>query len=635
MGAGRQKVIFLVWGLCAPWLVFATAVPVLTVGALVILLGVQVKARWRGGYPAGTIDQLITLYLTLATISAIFSPVPLLAIRKLTVLTLGVHLYFFVRDYLSDPAGETLTNKLHHITHITTLFALFASLASLFVMRWPERRWLPLGNLDRIFPHLTGSFTVHHNEIAGMLLMLCPIILITIRQSQNLRWRQVAKLTLAITLFVLLMTQSRMAWLTLAISLLIWGTWQVWTPRRLTVAVTLLSLTLIAMLIIQTQTTQSSLSDWLLAVDAASKQGFTPPTSWQTRLELWQTSLHALRDYPVVGVGLGTFAPVTRLNYPLAFVSLNDDFGHAHNLLLQSGVTMGWGSVLVLLCVFVLLGRGLLFPGRGHIPTYLQRAFTISLISYCLFNLVDYIGPEQRTGLPIWAFLAICSAIIRENQTLLAYAKRTPYIAIAFSLILWLTPLREQNLIHLQLDNAQLTNTSLPDKLTLHDTRRRGLYTYLQGDLPTATIYWQDSHQPIAFLESRGRLAAIEGDFVTAIAWYNTALTIDNNVATLYYWRGRNHFQEANYTSALADYQRAFELSQTQLSAQWQANILLSWAESHATLGQWQEAATRLQQGSLLAPDDPFLHKLLGDVLTELGDHEGAKKAYEKAPPSP
>lgn len=622
-GVGRPWVVFLVWVLCVPWLMFATVVPVLTVGALGVLLVVQVRARWRGETPAGTLDSLIILYLALATISTIFSPVPLLAIRKLAVLTLGTHLYFFVRDYL-HPAG---VNKLYHLNHTLTLLALLISLTAPFTMLWPARQFIPLGKIAEVFPHLTGTFSIHHNEIAGLLLLLLPLVIVTLQQGLTRHWRWLAGFTLLLMLFVLATTQSRTAWLTILLSFAIWWAWGRWTRRATGVLLGLL--VVLGAGLVLTDLTWTGLMDALLQIDVSSKQGNADPASWQTRLEIWQTSLFVLRDYPVVGVGLGGFSSVTRLNYPLALVSLSNDFGHAHNLLLQTGATMGWAGMFVLLCLggVALWGMG---SGRGPspIPASLTTPFAISLINYLIFNQVDFIGPAQRTGLPIWLILAVCAS----HKPLPRCTKALPYLSLAIVTVLWLSPLRPANLANLKLDTAQITNQPPDPHWPVTDAQRRGLTAYLQGDIPTAQTHWQNTQHLIPFLETRGRLAVVEGDYKRAIDWYNTALTFDDTVATLYFWRGRAFFNQGNAPQALTNYEQAYQLGQAQLSRSWQANILQSWGELHMSQQEWEEAVYVLNQGSQLAPNNPFLHHLLGDALLATGDHEGAEKAYEKVP---
>ncbi|CAN5424588.1 hypothetical protein BH10CHL1_BH10CHL1_06950 [soil metagenome] len=174
--------------------------------------------------------------------------------------------------------------------------------------------------------------TMNSNVLAGALLLPIPFL-----AALALRWDWSPKptrrwLPLLLGLGALLMistlilTQSRGAYLALAIGLIVvvllrWP--QAW------LAMVVPTLAVVAVLA------------WNGTVLFAQPLGSAGSiTSLSGRAEVWQRALYALRDFPLTGIGIGTFDLIIPKLYPYTKMS-GANIPHAHNLFLQVGVDLG------------------------------------------------------------------------------------------------------------------------------------------------------------------------------------------------------------------------------------------------------------------------------------------------------
>ena len=58
------------------------------------------------------------------------------------------------------------------------------------------------------------------------------------------------------------------------------------------------------------------------------------------RIEIWNRAIYMLRDFPLTGIGMGSFTQIADALYPFSIASPGTIF-HAHNLFLQVGVDLG------------------------------------------------------------------------------------------------------------------------------------------------------------------------------------------------------------------------------------------------------------------------------------------------------
>jgi tetratricopeptide (TPR) repeat protein len=428
---------------------------------------------------------------------------------------------------------------------------------------------------------------------------------------------------------------------------LVWYLWGRIQIRRFLAGVTAIFV-LLLLLAFTFNLSSADLFDWLATIDAGSKQGDAPPTSWLNRLEIWQVGSQLLSDYPIIGAGLYTFDPVSRANYGYRSFPSSFNLTHAHNLFLQTGSSLGIVGLLALAGIWGTAVYGLWQASRSTHQQIrrLSAVFAASITGYLFFNLFDTITFGQKPGLFVWLILAGASglSLLAKEQSPEPQPSRPRtqlrkqgglVVAAASLLLLFLTPQFSRNWANLRLDQARfqpgvpltVTAADFPD-----DARRAGLVYYLEGDEEQALSAWRTDPRNVHFLQTQGTVSLVAGRPSQAIAWYDLALLLDPAAAEVYFWRGAANEERGTLALAEADFQRAvFHMSGSELSHASQAYIAYRWGLVLAETQEWQSAVAAFEQAALLDPNTPEYFARLGDVLTTIGDEDGATAAYQKA----
>jgi O-antigen ligase len=648
----RLRLAFLLWIAAAPWLLFPGAMPLFTLLSLILLSGVRLwlGRRWGRVMAATPLNGLVLVYLLLSAMAFLLAPFPEAALPKLTTLLCGVFGYLLVLDWLWPPAGlngqiaaETFPVRLTWLTGLLAIAGGLIVLGALFTVEWPQRQLWDLTLFTNRLPHLTGTFFVHPNEVAGTLLFLLPFALFLSwfpadtrpggAQLANLgRIKILGRLLLLLMLAGLLLMQSRVALLALvgvALTYVVWGRWRLRWLLVGVAAVGLLFLLSSALL----EVTPNQISFWVNEVDAVSKQGALAPQSWPMRQEIWAAASQTLADYPVFGAGLDSFVPVSRANYPFFNISAGLDFAHTHNLWLQSGADMGWPGVLATFLLLTIPLGGLWLAARseqGHWPAIINP-FGAGLAGYILFNLLDTISPLQRPGVLLWAMLAGSATILVWARTFdrrIHYVALVPLALLVFALF---TPSAGQNWANWQFDRARLTGSRPPERGELLAQRQCIWWAYRE-EWPAAETCFAARPEQLIFIQSQGQQAAYAGRYDEALAWYNLALALDDRAASVYYWRGQLFAEEEAFALAQADYAQAIRFADHQgLDLSWQALFHYQLGRAHVRQQSWRQALQSFQTAVTLDDSRPWYFKALGDTFLMVGDKSGAQDAYERA----
>ncbi len=131
------------------------------------------------------------------------------------------------------------------------------------------------------------------------------------------------------------------------------------------------------------------------------------------RPEIWRRSLHTLADFPVTGIGVGTYSDVVPILYsPPGAARLED----AHNLFLQTALDLGLAGLLAFATILWLAFRRLAAELRRTRPTGgPRRAWAVglfaSLAAFTVFNLVDSVSFGTVGGVAFWFLLGLVHAL--------------------------------------------------------------------------------------------------------------------------------------------------------------------------------------------------------------------------------
>lgn len=262
----------------------------------------------------------------------------------------------------------------------------------------PEIRLVPKLDLDFLNPR---GFTA--NIVAGAIAPVVPLAVAWgLTQSGA---RRVLALALAPGLFaIVILSQSRGALVGLAVGL---GILLVWRVPRLIWLVPFAAAFLVAAVVFLGPDT---FAQALLASDSTGTAG--------GRLELWDRAVRMMRDFPVTGIGIGTFEPVLRTLYPLARSSSDAPQPHTHNLYLQMGVDLGLGGMIAFLgMVTTALGIGIRNLRRASDDSI--RACAVGLlagyVTFLVHGLLDAAAISTKVSVIAWLILALMMALAAER----------------------------------------------------------------------------------------------------------------------------------------------------------------------------------------------------------------------------
>lgn len=277
--------------------------------------------------------------------------------------------------------------------------------AALFAVDWTARKipFIPVDFLAQL-PRLGEG--VHPNVMAGGLVLLIPMLagwwLFDLRRLGWLGASAVAGLLVFMTAVVVL-TKSRGGYLGVAAGLALlvvlrwprWG-WSVVLGAGLLGAVALYA-----------------------PASPVNLAGLTDSGTIMTlegRMEIWSRGVYMLRDFPLTGVGMGSFTEVADTLYPF-FSFEPGSVTHAHNLLLQIGADLGvpglaaWVAALV---GMIAAGWGLLrsrFAGGSHEVSWkaVGAGCLCSLLALVTHGVFDAVVWGTRASFIPWVVWGVCA----------------------------------------------------------------------------------------------------------------------------------------------------------------------------------------------------------------------------------
>jgi putative inorganic carbon (HCO3(-)) transporter len=367
-------VVLVIWTFATP---AARAAPVLWHLAIIGLLGTSVI----GLYPS--IDLAMSL--------------PRLYGIVLGVATLGVTVH-----------GLNSERRLAGMAAIVLVLMIVLALAGLVTTDWFSDDTKGLG-LDWIYeklPHLEvpvlGEHGIHPNKVAAPLAMLLPIPVAVFLFTRG--WlRLVWGVALVLVGLTLVLTQSRSAYVAAGAAML-------------------------ALLIIRWRLAS------LLLIPCAALLAYAPTLIGHTvsvdqrlrsvqftladRVKVWELAWRMIGDFPVTGIGLGTFPLVSELAYESSvfFGPSFHETPHAHNLALQVALDIGLPGlaffVVLTICAALAAWRAI-FRAPSGLVRGLAAGTACGLLAYYVFGLTDVIGLGEKPGIIYWILLGVVGACAR------------------------------------------------------------------------------------------------------------------------------------------------------------------------------------------------------------------------------
>ena len=291
----------------------------------------------------------------------------------------------------------TGTSRLRLTLWVLTLILAGVAVAALVGTRWPTAKLLPLDAIYRRLPTYLVD-TLHPNVAAAALVLLLPIPCVLfwdgLRRPRPTWAPWLCLAVIALTVVVLLLTQSRAAWLALTGMALVIAGRQVRRPW-------------LRWLLIVLSGAAVGLLLWLVRNPLA--------TDWLDRQMVWAQGLAMLQDFGLTGIGPGSFGTLGPQLYPdfwmgdLAFVA-----PHAHNLFLQVGVDLGVTGLVAFLALLLAAAASAWSAWRhGSAPLVRSAAgaLLLSLLALALDGMLDVGVWGTQGGFVAWLILGLAASL--------------------------------------------------------------------------------------------------------------------------------------------------------------------------------------------------------------------------------
>jgi O-antigen ligase len=381
-----------------------------------LLWGVRYLARGRLTVRT-PLDWPLAILLVMLPVSLWATFDPLLSFPKLCGVFIGIALFYALTNALRTERAIWLGLGLLLLGGVTV------AAISLVGTRWSTEK-VPLlaSSLSALYDRLPALLRgvpraeqgFSPNQVGGTLTLFIPLsaaLLAHRLRRARLRLGWLLSLlalaaTLALTVAVLLLTQSRLSYASAALGLLLLGVLQRGWPRALALAVFALGIGLVAYL---------GFAD--VAQAMFGLRVFDPLTghvSGAGRLEIWRRALRVIRDHPLTGIGFDALFPVMHARYPTFLLRPGSDATHAHNLYLQVALDLGLPGLLAFLWLLVALARMLWQVWRGA-ASPATRALALGLLcggaAQLLFGVADAIALGQKPGIFLWATFGLGAAL--------------------------------------------------------------------------------------------------------------------------------------------------------------------------------------------------------------------------------
>lgn len=281
-------------------------------------------------------------------------------------------------------------------------------------------------------PHATLTSGVHPNQLAAVLLIFVFVAAACLRAPRvgdaappdllaaPRGLRPLAALVLVVSVSLLLLTQSRGAWLA---ALLVTVAWLL--GRRHLLGAWLVVGGLIAMVALVAYGPER-LGAWADLSPAPNQSAAsTPPTSAAQlpalgRVRVWRESIDMLALSPATGIGLNAFPLVhgRRPEYEGGFVY--QGLAHAHNTLLQAALDFGLPGLVAVVGLYVALAWSTWRAHKRLSGTPLDLALAglaLGLAAQAVHGLVDALAIGAKPGFLVWAAAGILVALRRNGHS--------------------------------------------------------------------------------------------------------------------------------------------------------------------------------------------------------------------------
>ena len=302
---------------------------------LVSLLAGWVRWMATGSLTRRTFfDWPVILLILMLPVTCWVTAIPAITLPQVYRLLNGIALLYTLVNWITSIA------RLRFIVLGMIALGLVLAIYGLFNVEWAA--WKVPFVPDVIYEYIPRFRLeiIHRNVMAVFLVMLLPLSCAWLLFAPGVgsRWeRWLVAIAAGMTLIVLFLTQGRAAWVAFGVVFLLFVSLR-WKWGWLTLVFIALAVT----------------GGILFGGQAVEAYQRSIMQDISIRVEIWSRAVAMIRDFPLTGVGMGTFNAVANALYPFFYVSPEYSVTpHAHNLLLQVGVDLGVPGLIAWLSIWL------------------------------------------------------------------------------------------------------------------------------------------------------------------------------------------------------------------------------------------------------------------------------------------
>lgn len=337
-----------------------------------------------------TVDLPIALLFVVLPFNLYASPDPSTSLRGVWKSVGEVAVLYAVANWANSEA------RLRWFESALIVLGIVVALLSLLTLNLPETKLFAFGQLSALLPRtilpLLNPLGVNANAAGGLFAVLLPLALSNLIWSSTRSSRLVALVGSLIFGIVVLLSQSRGAWIGVAIALVVMA---LAVKRRFLFLVPLVGVALVVGI---------SILGIQPALDYVS--GGTALSSAPGRMEVWQHAVFILQDFPFTGIGLESFPKIAASLYPFFLLGPDTEIPHTHNIYLQAGVERGIPGMIAFIGMLTALSVTSLIQLRRarHTPFFgLAIGLFGSLVVFLTHGLFDNVIYTLKVSALIWA----------------------------------------------------------------------------------------------------------------------------------------------------------------------------------------------------------------------------------------
>ena len=379
--------------------------------------------RWwlRGCLTERTpLDWPILLIAVMLIVAMLASADWAASLPKLAGLTLGIGVYYAIVN--RSPSEQ----QFRWMTVALSILGLGIGVVGLLGTGGLNSKFLPIQitaltrTLDP-FPKLAPEL-INPNEVGGALAWIVPILAVltlaqwrdrveTLPRLFKFRWWSLLSsywsiIALVFASIILLLTQSRSALFGVVVSLGIFSAVR-WHRLRLLFVALLIGIGIAGLVF--------GFQPFLQTVfGSGGSGGATGTLDFASRQEVWERALYAIQDFPLTGLGLNMFDPVTKVLYPYFLISPDTTLIHAHDIYLQVAVDLGLPGLvayIALLSAFAYMVYKLAITGASAYTRTVALALGLGVLAHQIFGLTDAITLGAKPGILFWIILGLAGGL--------------------------------------------------------------------------------------------------------------------------------------------------------------------------------------------------------------------------------